>query len=46
MSYSDYGLWSPLGRYFYIGVTHDVARRLAQHNQASPSGPAARRRQG
>ena len=30
--YFVYLLWSPAGRRFYIGVTDDVSRRLAQHN--------------
>ncbi len=31
--YWVYVLWSPDHRRFYIGLTDDVQRRLAQHNQ-------------
>jgi putative endonuclease len=30
--YTVYILWSDAGHRFYIGVTEDVAHRLAQHN--------------
>ena len=32
MPYDVYVLWSPTGQRFYIGVSEDVAIRLAQHN--------------
>ena len=30
--YWVYVLWSPAGQKFYIGLTDDLERRLAQHN--------------
>ena len=32
--YSCYVLWSDTGQSFYIGVTDDIPRRLAQHNNS------------